>query len=423
MADHDQEIRDNPGDYSLVSTLAWAPLNSDTTNDPALYGFPFPNYTDTVADNAYDSFVTELEGPVFNRHVQAHRVINFLPHAPENNRWADEREQAGGNEDSVDEARDIADDVEEHATAWNWTAWEEPAVATAGSRWETDGIVPNTHHVPSVNLHYFDIAPSDISAWYLRRRKGLLAGAPLLDKSGDPFVLWKYFIKILADLVFEALDVWAFPPHSFWQLQIVDHARTFGESVLSTYHSYDTPTRALVMDALDGLNDGLTSDTKFFWDQTELSYFTSDSTVRFMVGNPSTGQGGPLPTHLRNKHSVWSPGGEHCAPKAIIVCLATGDDRQHLKRKNGINPRINKKVEELERHVGCSAAWGFSDIAKAGAHLGTRVCVLDAYTYVTLFDTHEGGSAATDREVFLLYDAVGEHFMACFSPGALKHGR
>jgi hypothetical protein len=121
---------------------------------------------------------------------------------------------------------------------------------------------------------------------------------------------------------------------------------------------------------------------------------------------------------------------------AVAVCCEEDRKEQNkLRRKGGLNGTMSEKVAELLEEIG-KAPWGFTHLHGAALYEGVIITVLDAFTYTVLYttsseeqvgppeeDLDEDGQVVPKREVYLLYDQVGQHFMACLLPSGLKNGK
>ena len=259
-----------------------------------------------------------------------------------------------------------------------------------------------------INLHTFDFTPNTLGGYYLRNDNGDV----LRGQDGKPILIWETFARRLAQMVWAVLQHFAFPAGSFWQIQVIQGQT---QNVLSNDISFATPTFALVEEFIRNMDDNTTSDNRKGFD-----YFKDGSVVRLFIYNPSSGQGGTLPLHLREKkRTVWSPLGTHCAAKSLIVCLAKGNKRARLKA----DPiTLRDAIAELLEAVSSEPSWGYDEIDRAADFLGVDVVVFDALTFVVLFDT---GSEGDTREetVYLLHDQQKQHFMACFNAAGLNKGK
>jgi len=241
--------------------------------------------------------------------------------------------------------------------------------------------------ITAVNMYEADFWPQYIDAWYLRRHNGVDAGTRVIDaRTGRPFVLWEYFSTVLARLAMTMLERAGFPQGSFWQISLMRLDPVTGsETPLSSRLSMEPPTQESVLEAINGLNDGVTSNGE--GNDDNLHRVDSNTFMRVHMYNPSTGHGGSMPDHLLSKtKSAWSPGGLHCAAKSMVVCLATQMQRKNLKLLDGCSGAMMNKIAPLLDQVG-SGAWGYAEIHKASNILGCHTTVLDAVTYVRLFDT------------------------------------
>lgn len=266
-----------------------------------------------------------------------------------------------------------------------------------------------------VNIHLYDFKPRFLEAFYLRDGNAdLLRGA-----DGNPILIWETFTRRLTQMVWAVLQMYSFPAGSFWQVQVVQGTPGAGnETLTSTFISFEPPTFNTVRDGIANMDDNVTSESR-----KGFEYFTQDSFVRLLIYNPSSGQGGTLPAHLRDKkRTVWSPLGDHCAAKSLIVCLAEGKRRSRLKA----DPiTLRDATVELLEAVSKEKSWGFDEIDRAADFLEVEVVVLDCITFAVLFDT----SADRDLEdvrsktVYLLLDQHKHHFMSCFSADGLCKGK
>jgi hypothetical protein len=188
------------------------------------------------------------------------------------------------------------------------------------------------------------------------------------------------------------LRLMSFPNGSFWQISLMRRNGATGiPTVLSSRLSMNRPDRQAVHDAINSLNDGVVSDKDNGGSGRVMQRFDGNTFMRIDVYNPGTGSGGELPAHLEGKKKcVWSPAGLHCAPKAIVVCLARlkKDNRasDHLKRKNGANKAMATAIKPLLEAVG-EESWGYDEIYQAAGILGCDVMVLDSVTLVELYST------------------------------------
>jgi len=171
--------------------------------------------------------------------------------------------------------------------------------------------------------------------------------------------------------------------------------------------------------------------------------FVQGSYMQILMYNPSTGAGtsGPLPPHLLQKrNALWSPPGDHCAAKAIAVCLVDGKTRENLKQRPAA---MVKAIQGLLDNVSDNTSWGYEELDKAAAYLDIRIIVLSSMTFSLLYDTDTQPTTSTPdddddddddnppppagenpkKRVHLLHDQIGKHFIACLRPNALEHNK
>lgn len=272
-----------------------------------------------------------------------------------------------------------------------------------------------TRPLRAINAHVMDITPQDLRAYYIRHQRGRRAGTYVTPNGpGSRLLIWEHFSRTLADIAYAALSAFGFPQGSFWQVELVaSDGRVIDNNLM-----FRPPTRALVYEAMQDMSDGTTSGGQ------RGDEFDQGSSIRVTVYNPGTGRGGQLPAHLAGKtRTVWSPpGDEWCAPKSIVVALARGNDRRHLKDRPGM---LMSRIGPLLDAVNTDKSWEFADLAKASEFLDLPIVVLSAHTYAVLYETEvqdnlEDPTAPVEDPIYLLFDQTNSHFMSCLDPNGLS---
>ena len=120
------------------------------------------------------------------------------------------------------------------------------------------------------------------------------------------------------------------------------------------------------------------------------------------------------PEGVRGKRFVYTPPSVGwSAAHAIVMCLATTDERGNLKRRP---TAMGKKVDELIKTVGLeNPIWRLDDLDAAAHHVGFQIYVLDPHEYNFVYCTSE----EKDNKIYLLLDQKQGGYMACYNPSSL----
>jgi len=283
--------------------------------------------------------------------------------------------------------------------------------------------------VNNLNLHILNAKPN------FDKFVALKSDGTKILRNGEPFIVWEWFHKILADLCMEFFSAYAFPKGSFYQVAIMNE----NNDVLTNFISFDQPNEEYVEQELKELEATPTSGGQAF---KEGSY------LQLIVYNPGTGREGELPAHLKNKpKTVWNPPGSYCAAKCIAVLCADKDRIQAPSRLKHLKERpsqLDKAIEPLLRHVCEDPDWTYFDIEKAAKHLGINITILDVYSYAIVYDTADSrekidgidsdsesdedssddeGIDEDKRRIYMLHDRMQNHYIACFKPDALDSNK
>jgi len=242
------------------------------------------------------------------------------------------------------------------------------------------------------NLQTYDIIPNELMGFLVRNPTN---GALRIGPDGQPFIAWEVFRKTLLNLSMDVLERFGFPKGSFWLVQFIDKE---DERVVSNSFNTEKPSKALVDKAFDELDFGM----------SEGGEHAQGTFVRIIVGNPGTGAGGSIPSHLKSKRCIWSHKEDgFCAPASLIICASTAAERLCYKRSE---KKFNAKIQELVDCAECpDESWGFDDLDEAGECMEAQICVLDAYALTLIYETET--ECAT--KYYLLLDQQNQHFMAC----------
>jgi len=274
-------------------------------------------------------------------------------------------------------------------TPWNdWTAEQR-------DEW-LDERFP-TWHLPHYNLRMFEMLPHDVDAFYGRNKNGHL----LRTQDGRPYVLYEKLIRYLAKIVSVVVSKFGWVTGSMLTIQL------FGDNDIDLSHAtlLEKPTWARVEQALNELNDGITSAGQ---------HLEESMLLRVVLFTPGTGQCGVMPHHLvgRNK-AVWNPEGEYCGAKALVVASSSGRRRMNLKQRAGA---LERAIQPLMVVSHFHKAVTFMEMKTMAKVLERNVVILDAFTFVTLYD----GDNSEANTAYVLFDQLQRHYLTCTDPSALK---
>lgn len=281
--------------------------------------------------------------------------------------------------------------------------------------------------IPDFNIRVFDLKPNNYAAFYARNQTNgnlIIINHPnRISSTGEmrtarraPFIPFRSFCKHLEHLAMAALRNFGLLDGTFWQLQLID-SNTL--DVIESVFRAEPATEFSIHDAIEQMQHGVSEGHP----QIESMFF------RIIVGDPGTGFGGNKPAHLKSKRFVWSDSeGEYCAPKSIIMCMSSRDEKHNYTRA----PKtLRAKAIALCNEINCNTlSWGFLEICLASQHLKRRIITIDSNTFCVIHDSMDGvkenrKKRLTDDEqgsyeqIYLILDQLNQHFMACYNPSSL----
>lgn len=241
------------------------------------------------------------------------------------------------------------------------------------------------------NIQVYDIEPENIEGFYSRS----LTTGGLIESNGNPIIIWSYYARMVANIIHAILKNYGYQNGSFWSIQLLAHE---SGRVVSTSFGTTEQTVESITEIVENLRGT--------YQTSEGLEILRSTWVRVVVGNPGTGRGGTLPSHL-SKTANWSPPDDgYCAPMAILMATSTGKTREHLKSRHTY---LLNRTKELCDSIALpdTPSWNFEYVKQAAAVLEIRIIVLDPYTKVVLGDFGDG------TKTYIYYDNVQQHYIAC----------